>query len=96
VFFWPMIKSKRIEMAKTLSKLGQIKTYEALVNELPYTTMAEQAHIHRDRLFTFFYVDVLQMKLRDMYKVARVLDVDVHIINNLVMEKMARDSRKHK
>lgn len=86
-----MNKSRKIETAKAALKLGRITTYEKLVNELPYTTVAKQAHIDKNRLFVFFYVDVWQMKLNDMYKVAKVLGVDVNVINNLVMEKMDRD-----
>lgn len=89
-----MNKSRRIETAKVLLQGGKIATYEQLVKELPYTTMAKQSHISKDRLSHFFYVDMLQMKIVDMHKIAKVLGVDMNVINDLVMEKMARDKKR--
>ncbi len=82
--FDAVLKEKKYNTLKALIELGQIKSFEEFPEHVPYSILAKDAGINRERMKYLLTIDKADITVAEIIKIARVIDIKPTLLLDLL------------
>jgi hypothetical protein len=90
-----MAKDRRYITVKNLITAGYIKSFSGIFDAIPKTVIARDLGMNNNR-FTKLMNDVTLFRLEELYRLARLLEIDGMVLINLVVQQLNEKKDKKK